>query len=60
MLEKVNVKNTDYQMKLVPGKDTEGYLDPKAKEELEDSIKQTNTGDFGSEVNGSVTVEDIR
>jgi len=60
LLKKINVKNTDYQMKLVPSLDTEGYLDPKAKEELENSIKQTNTGDFGSAVQSNVTVDDIR
>lgn len=60
MLKKINVMNTDYQMKLVPDLNTEGFLDPKAKEELENSIKQTNTGDFGSEVQSNVTVEDIR
>lgn len=59
-MKKVNVLNTDYQMKLVPGMDSEGYLDPKAKDELEDSIKQTNTGSFGSEVEQDVNVDEIR
>ncbi len=59
-MKKVNVKNTDYQMKLVPGLSDEGLLDPEAKKELEDSIQQTDTGDFGSEVSDDVNVEDIR
>lgn len=60
LMKKVSVPNTDYHMKLVPDLKTEGYLDPQAKKELEGSIKQTNTGDFGSEVDENVNVEDIR
>lgn len=60
MLEKVNVRNTDYQMKLVPGMKTEGKLDPKAKAELEHSIQQTNTGDFGSSTNDEADINTIR
>ncbi|WP_338214185.1 alpha/beta hydrolase [Companilactobacillus muriivasis] len=60
LMKKVNVQNTDYQMKLVPGLADEGLLDPQAKKELEGSIKQTDTGDFGSEVTQDVNVEDIR
>ncbi|KRM18028.1 lipolytic protein [Companilactobacillus nantensis DSM 16982] len=59
-MKKINVKNTDYQMKLVPGFSSEGLLDPQAKKELEDSIQQTDTGDFGSEVNQDVNAADIR
>ncbi len=59
-MKKLNVQNADYQMKLVPGLSDEGLLDPRAKRELESSIQQTDTGDFGSEVNQTVNVEDIR
>lgn len=60
LMKKVNVKNNDYQMKLVPDFLDEGLLDRQAKKELEGSIKQTDTGDFGSEVTQDVSVEDIR
>lgn len=60
LIKKYNVKNTDYKMKLVPGFSDEGLLDPNAKKELESSIKQSDTGDFGSEVSNDVSVEDIR
>ena len=34
LMAKVNVPNTDYQMKMVPGMTETGYLDPKTKKEL--------------------------
>ncbi len=39
LMPKVNVPNTDYQMKMVPGMSKSGYLDPNAKKELIDMQK---------------------
>ncbi|WP_334332918.1 alpha/beta hydrolase [Companilactobacillus sp. HBUAS59544] len=45
MLEKFDVENNDYQMKLVPKRKESGYLDPHAEAELKNGIPQTDNDD---------------
>jgi len=55
LMAKVNVPNTDYQMKMVPGMSETGYLDPKTKKELSAMMNPDS-----SVMNGTVSISELR
>ncbi|GEL15907.1 alpha/beta hydrolase [Pediococcus cellicola] len=59
LMKKVAVRNADYTMKLVPGMKEEGFFDPKAREEIDASVNNNDTGGFGSN-NQNQSLEEIR